>query len=77
MVTVTVQLEEHLAERLRQLAESEKRTVEELVVEAALRLTEPSRPMPKGVGKYCSGQSDVSQNARELLRDAVRSGTWP
>lgn len=70
MVTVT----EHLAERLPQLAESQQRTVEKLVVEAALRLTDSSsRPMPKGMGKYRSGQTVVSQSAREILRDAVRS----
>lgn len=78
MVTVTVQLDENTAERLQQLAESQQRTPEELVVEAVGRLTSPSkRPMPKGVGQYHSGQTDVSQNAREILRDAVRSKQWP
>ena len=38
---------------------------------------ERKRPLPKGMGRYHSGRSDVSVRARELLREAVEKGEWP
>lgn len=32
----------------------------------------PNRPLPKGMGKYRSGNGDTSEKARDLLRQAVK-----
>ena len=47
----------------------------ELVVTVAS--PSPNRPLPKGMGKYHSGNGNVSENARDLLRQAVKDGLWP
>lgn len=78
MVSMTVQLDETLADRLKQLAEVRERTPEELVVEAVIQYAQHAdRPLPKGMGAYRSGQTQVSQSAEEILQDAARTGRWP
>ena len=50
------------------------RTLQEEIIRDAIAAYAPkiSRPLPKGIGAYRSGRSDVSERAEELLREAAR-----
>jgi predicted transcriptional regulator len=45
--------------------------------EAVAADAQTARPLPKALGKYHSGQGNVSEQARDLLRQAVKDGLWP
>ena len=77
MTAITVQLNDNIAEELRQLAATQKRSETEIVCEALAAYVQTARPLPKGLGKYRSGQSNVSEQARDLLRQAVKEKQWP
>ncbi len=77
MVTLSIQLDDRLAEVVRELAATQERSESEIVSEALATYAETKRPLPKGVGKYHSGNTDTSATARAILRDAVRSAQWP
>ena len=77
MTVITVQLEDDMAEVLRRLATAQRRSETDVVREALAVYVQTARPLPKGVGKYHSGQSNVSEQARDLLREAVKEGLWP
>lgn len=70
----TLHLEEETAQALKQLAGVEGRSEAEVVREAlALYIkTMQSRPLPRGLGGYRSGRSDVSTRAEEFLSKAAR-----
>lgn len=79
MTKMTLFLEDETADTLKRIANSQGRTQEEVIQDAlsayaASRSTteQPERPLPKGVGCYSSGRSDVSEKAEELLRQAAR-----
>ncbi|MGD2115765.1 MAG: ribbon-helix-helix protein, CopG family [Acidobacteriota bacterium] len=72
-VKITVYLDEQVALKLRQIAKMEDRSQAEVIHEALLAYTRKAeRPRPKGIGKYRSGRSDVSERAEEILRRAAR-----
>jgi hypothetical protein len=73
MVKTTLYLQEETIHALERLASEEGRSQGE-VIQAALLSYESrrTRPVPKGIGKYRSGRSDVSERAEELLRQAFR-----
>ena len=80
MTKTTLFLEDETADTLKRIAESQGRTREEVIHDAlstyavSRSTTEQSeRPLPKGVGCYSSGRSDVSERAEELLRQAART----
>lgn len=77
MVSLTVQLDEHVAEVVSKLASAQNRSESEVVQEAVALYAQMTRPMPKGMGKYRSGRDDVSENAENILRDAAKEGQWP
>ncbi len=77
MTAITVQLDDDLAALLRRLAASQRRSETDIVREALAAYVHTARPLPTGMGKYHSGQGDVSQKAREILRQAVKEGQWP
>jgi hypothetical protein len=77
MSTITVEISGPAADKLRLLVESEQRSEAEIVCEALETYAPTRRKLPTGVGKYQSGQSDIAQNAREILRQEVREGKWP
>jgi len=77
MVTLSIELEDRLAEAVQRLATSQNRSQSEIVSEALVAYTQTARPLPKGAGKYHSGQNDTSENARAVLREAVRERKWP
>jgi predicted transcriptional regulator len=77
MATLSIQLDDRLAELLRELAAAQVRSESEVVSEALTAYAETRRPAPQGMGKYHSGRHDTSANARSILREAVREGRWP
>lgn len=77
MSAITVQIDDNMAEELRRLAATQKRSESEIVREALAVYVQATRPLPQGMGKYHSGQCDVSEQARTLLREAVKDGLWP
>lgn len=77
MNAVTVQLNGEIAEELRRLAAAQERSETDIVCEALAAYMGSVRPLPKGMGRYRSGQGNVSEQARDLLRQAVKDNQWP
>ena len=77
MTAITVQLNDDIAEELRRLAAAQARSETDIVCEAVAAYVQTARPLPKGMGKYHSGQSNVSGQARDVLRQAVKDKQWP
>jgi hypothetical protein len=75
---VTIELDEQTAAVVQELAANENRSAGEVIRDAlAAYPGRRKRSLPKGVGKYRSGQSDIAQNLREILRKDVEDGKWP
>jgi plasmid stability protein len=77
MTAITVQLNDEIAVELRRLAAAQERSETDIVCEALAAYVQTARPLPKGMGKYHSGQGNVSEQARELLRQAVKDKQRP
>ena len=77
MTAITVQLNDDVAEELRRLAAAQQCSETDIVREALTAYVQTARPLPRGMGKYHSGQSNVSEQARDLLRQAAKEGLWP
>lgn len=75
MSTLTVELEESTARRLRDLAETSGRSPIEVLREAleAYSTGTSGRPPILGLGGYHSGRADVSDRAEEFLRRGARN----
>jgi Ribbon-helix-helix protein, copG family len=56
----TVQLEDDMAEALRRLAATQQRSETDVLRDALAVYVQTVRPLPKGMGKYHSGQNNVS-----------------
>jgi predicted DNA-binding protein len=76
MTAITIKLGDELVELLRNLAAAQKRSETDIVREALAAYMQTARPLPKGMGQYHSGQKQVSEQARDLLRQAVKDGQW-
>ena len=75
MTKTTLYLDESTLLGLKELAHSQglKRSV--LIREALKSYVERhGRPLPKGIGAYRSGRSDISERAEELLAARPRPG---
>ena len=77
MPAITIELADDVAEDLRRLAAAQERSETDILREAVATYVRFTRPFPKGMGRYHSGQTTVSEQARDLLRQAARDGTWP
>ncbi len=77
MTAITVHLNDDMAEELRRLAVAQQRSEMEIVCEALAGYVQTARPMPNGLGKYHSGHGNVSEQARDLIRQAVMEQQWP
>jgi predicted transcriptional regulator len=77
VTAITIQLDDDMAEALRRLAVLEQRSETDIVRTALAAYAQSSRPLPKGLGKYHSGRTDISERARELIREDVKEGRWP
>jgi hypothetical protein len=72
MVKTTLYLEETTAHALEELASEEGLSQGEVIREALMAYKgQQARPAPKGIGRYRSGRSDISENADDLLRQAA------
>ena len=77
-MALTIDLDVATADALRELAVEQQRSTEDVVRDAVSAYVRSARRvLPKGVGQYHSGHSDVSEQARDILRDATRNGQWP
>ncbi len=77
-MSLTIQLEPAIAEAVQEIADEQRRTAEEVVCDVLGEYFRTKKPkLPPGVGKYRSGRSDVSTQARQILRDATKEGQWP
>jgi len=76
-MTITLQLDDTVSEELRRLAAEEQPSEAEIVCDALAAYVHRTRPLPKGMGKYHSGQGNVSEHSRDLLRQAVQENKWP
>jgi len=73
MIRTTISVEPETMELFRIIANEQRRNLTELIQEALkLYVHRISRPKPKGIGRYHSGRSDVSQKAEELIAQSVR-----
>lgn len=77
MVSIQVQLDDETGELVRRLAAAQDRSECDIVRDAVVAYAQAGRPMPKGIGQFHSGRQDVSETARNILRDAVKEGRWP
>lgn len=77
MTAITIQINDEIAQELRRLAEAQNRSETDIACEALAAYVQVARPSPKANGKYHSGQSNVSEQARDLLRQAVKDKQWP
>ncbi|MEX0702045.1 MAG: CopG family transcriptional regulator [Planctomycetales bacterium] len=78
MVSLTIQIDDNVAEALREMARERNRSEADLIRDAIANYARsPAKVPPKGIGQYHSGRSDVAENARAILRQAVEDGQWP
>jgi hypothetical protein len=77
MAAITVHLNDDLTEEIRRLAAAQARSETDIVCEALDAYVRTARPLPKGIGKYHSGAGNVSEQARDLIRQAVKQRQWP
>jgi predicted transcriptional regulator len=77
MLSVTVELDEQVAEAVRNMAAAQRRSECEIVQEAVAAYAHNARPMPQGMGKYRSGQADVSERAEDILSNSAKERRWP
>jgi hypothetical protein len=77
MLKTTVYLDEPVAMALRQLSVVQGRSQAEIIRDALEAYTKGTvRPLPKGMGKYRSGEPDVAQRAKQILADAAKKRRW-
>jgi len=77
MTAITIELTGPAADKLRRLADTEQRSEAEIVRDALEAYAPAKRKLPRGAGKYSSGQRDLAQKDEEILRNAVKEGLWP
>ena len=77
VIKTTVYLDTDVVFSLRRMAEREGRSQAELIRDALETYTRRNkRPLPRGLGKYASGESNVSERAKLILREAAKRGRW-
>jgi transcriptional regulator of met regulon len=77
MTAITVHLNDEMAQELHRISVAQARTETDIVCEALAAYVQTVRPLPKGMGKYRSGQTNVSERARDLIREAAKEKQWP
>jgi predicted transcriptional regulator len=74
----TVYLDSDTVLALRQMAETQGRSQAELIRDALQAYTNGAkRPLPRGIGKYDSGETQGAERAKDFLRSAAQKGKWP
>lgn len=78
MTKTTVYLDSDTVLALRQMAETQGRSQAELIRDALQAYTNGAkRPLPRGIGKYDSGEIHGAERAKDFLRSAAKKGKWP
>jgi predicted transcriptional regulator len=73
----TVYLDSDTVLALRQMAETQGRSQAELIRDALQNYTRAAkRPLPRGLGKYDSGEIHGAEHAKDFLRSAAKKGRW-
>jgi predicted transcriptional regulator len=73
----TVYLDSDTVLALRQMAETQGRSQAELIRDALQTYTcAAKRPLPRGLGKYDSGETQGAERAKDFLRAAAKKGRW-
>jgi predicted transcriptional regulator len=73
----TIYLDSDTMLALRQMAETQGRSQSELIRDALQSYTSaPNRPLPRGLGKYHSGEIHGAERAKDFLRSASKKGRW-
>jgi len=73
----TVYLDSDTVLALRQMAETQGRSQAELIRDALQNYTSAAkRPLPRGLGKYDSGETHGAEHAKDFLRSASKKGRW-
>jgi predicted transcriptional regulator len=73
----TVYLDSETVLALRRMAETQGRSQAELIRDALATYTNGAkRPLPRGLGKYDSGESHGAERAKDFLRAAAKKGRW-
>jgi plasmid stability protein len=76
-VKLTFDLDPDTALKLRAMAQAQGRSVEDLVAEVlSEHASKYKRPRIPGIGKYDSGETDISERAEEILTEAAKRGGW-
>ncbi len=77
MTKTTVYLDSEVALALRQMAEAQGRSQAELIRDALQKYTaDGKRPLPRGLGKYDSGETHGAERAKDFLGAAAKKGRW-
>ena len=73
----TIYLDSDTVLALRQMAEAQGRSQAELIRDALRGYTDGAkRPLPRGLGKYDSGETHGAERAKDFLRAAAKKGRW-
>jgi hypothetical protein len=73
-VKLTVDLDPDTSLKLRAMVKAEGRSVEELVADVLREYANKyKRPRIPGIGEFDSGETDTSELADEILKDAARN----
>ena len=77
MIKTTVYLDTDTALSLRRMAESKGLSQAELIRDALQTYTRRDKPPRlRNIGKYDSGETDISEKAEDILREASKKGKW-
>ncbi len=77
MTKTTVYLDADTVLALRRMAETQGRSQAELIRDALDAYTNGARrPLPRGLGKYDSGETNGAESAKDFLRSAAKKGRW-
>lgn len=77
MTKTTVYLDSNTVLTLRQMSEAQGRSQAELIRDALDAYTNGAkRPLPRGMGRYDSGETQGAERAKDFLRSAAKKGRW-
>jgi len=77
MIRTTIEIQADVVKDLDKLADAQGRSRQELIRDVLTAFTQDAkRPVPRGIGAYRSGRTDVADRAEHLLKEAAKEGRW-